>query len=211
MEEPENENGMTLLALYKETECAICWEADDGEWEQCDNGHCFHAKCLQGHQRAKRSLRIDPLCPTCRCWLVRGARVVNRTQSLLVRTVPWVEKILGTVADLQTQVGKHAATNRQLAAQMAQLEFEQVALRERAERAESSAAELRARAERAEAQRSSDQPTWSKEQAWSKEQVARYEVYAMRHAAVQELYLYVPEYTVAFLPGMTTLLVGFTD
>ena len=29
--------------------------------------------------------------------------------------------------------------------------------------------------------------------------------------AVQELYLYVPEYTVAFLPGMTKLLVGFTD
>jgi hypothetical protein len=60
-----------------------------------------------------------------------------------------------------------------------------VALRERAERAESSAAELRARAERAEAQRSSDQPTWIKEQARA-EQVARYEVYAMRHAAVQE-------------------------
>lgn len=115
MEENSLPPPITLHELIVETDCPICWGGHDGEpWEQCDNGHCFHSMCLTRHRASKRREAQDPKCPLCNCWLPRGARVLNRTQALLARTVPLVQELLATVADLETRLQQEQEESREL-------------------------------------------------------------------------------------------------
>ena len=52
----------SIIASYRDEECAICLEKEGGRWTTLDCDHAFHKSCIDRYLNG----RIDARCPICR-------------------------------------------------------------------------------------------------------------------------------------------------